>query len=126
MTLHTALALYVAAGIVGGLIGVGIGGHHGFLATAVAWILCLLTFMRPPLRPRVAEIPMSSKISRDRRLWLGAMPIRMLLVLTVATAVYVWAGNRIGVGFWLALLVFYPIGLAFSVTRTLTELKRTD
>jgi hypothetical protein len=126
MTVQTALAWYIVAGIAGGVIGLGVDGHRGLLATAVAWVLCLATFMRQPSRPRVAEIPMGSKISRDRRLWLGAMPIRMLIVLVAAAAVYSWLGDRIGVGFWLALLVFYPIGLAISVTWTLTALKRND
>jgi hypothetical protein len=126
MTIQTALAWYIVAGVIGGMVGIGLEGQRGLSGTAVAWVLCLVTFVRPPSRPRVAGIPVGSRISRDRRLWLGAMPIRMLIVLAAAALVYGRLGDRIGIGFWLALLVFYPIGLALSVTWTLTELKRTD
>src|SRR5262245_16170218 len=126
MTLQSAIALYIAFGITAVLIGTGIDGSRGLLATAAAWSLCLATFLRVPLRPRVAAIPVSPKISREQRVMIGALPIRMLIVFGAAAGLYRWIGERLGAGFWIALLVFYPIGLALSVTRTLAELKQPD
>jgi hypothetical protein len=126
MTLQAAVGLYLALGIVGMLIGIGFDGSHGLGATSAAWALGLITFIRPSLRPRVAEIPISSKISRDRRLWLGAMPFRMTAVLLAAAVLYSWLGARLGLGFWFALLGFYLVGLSLSVARTVGELHRGD
>jgi hypothetical protein len=126
MTLHAALGLYLALGIVGMLIGIGADGPRGLGATAAAWALGLITFIRPPRRPRVAEIAISPKISRDRNLWLGAMPFRMTAVLLAAAMLYSWFGSRLGMGFWFALIGFYLAGLALSVAWTVSELHRGD
>jgi hypothetical protein len=126
MTLQTSLALYIAAGIVGLFVGTGLDGSRGMQATAVAWTLCLATLIRPPMRPRVAAIPVSPRITREQRVMLGALPIRLVIVFVAAAVVYRLVGERLGAGFWIALLVFYPVGLALSVTRTLAELKRPD
>ena len=88
--------------------------------------LGLFTFIRPPRRPRVAEIAISRKISRDRNLWLGAMPFRMTAVLLTAAVLYSWLGSRLGLGFWLALIGFYLVGLSLSVAWTVSELRRSD
>src|SRR5205823_6853727 len=41
MTVQTALAWYIVAGVIGGVVSTGVDGHRGLSATAVAWILCL-------------------------------------------------------------------------------------
>jgi hypothetical protein len=126
MTLQAALGVYIALGIVGMLIGIGADGPRGLGATAAAWALGLITFVRPPRRPRVAEIAISPKISRDRNIWLGAMPFRMTAVLLAAAVLYGSLGSRLGLGFWFALIVFYLVGLSLSVAWTVSELHRSD
>jgi len=120
------MAWYVAAGILGVILGIALDGPRGLQATALAWLICLIGFLRPPRNPRVAAIPLGSKISRERRVLWGAMPLRMLLVLTTAAVLYRQLDDRLGVGFWIALVVFYPLVLLISVTRTLADLKRPD
>jgi hypothetical protein len=126
MTLQAALGWYLALGIIGLLVGVGADGPRGLGATAAGWALGLITFIRPPRRPRVAEIAISPKISRDRNIWLGAMPFRMTAVLLAAALLYSWLGSRLGLGFWFALIGFYLVGLALSVAWTVSELHRSD
>lgn len=52
------------------------------------------------------------------------MPARMLVVLVGSALLYTQLGDRLGVGFWFAVLAFYLIALALSLARTLTDLKR--
>ncbi len=54
---------------------------------------------------------------------LAAMPLRMLAVLVAAAAIYSRWKDRLGVGFWFAVLTFYLLALALATARTLTDLK---
>jgi hypothetical protein len=126
MTVWKALALYAGIGAIALLLGAVFEGQRGLLASAVAWSLCLIVFLGTPKRPRVAAIPVSSKISRDRRVWLGAMPIRMLVVLGGSAWLYRIWGDRLSLAFWIAVPLMYMSALALSVAVAVRDIHKTD
>ena len=124
MTTRQAVLWYASAGAVGVVAASLADGVRGGVAAAVAWTLCSVAFVRPPRKPRVAAFSIAPKITSDRRFAIAAMPLRMMVVLVTAAILYSQLGDRLGLGFWFAVLGFYLIALTLSVARTLTDLKR--
>lgn len=101
-----------------------VGGPKDVLSPALAWALSLIAFVPQPILPRVADVTVSSKIFREQRIWLAAMPARMLLVLGGSYLLYSQLGDWLGIGFWMAVIAFYLLALALSVARTPSGLNR--
>jgi hypothetical protein len=115
--------VYLLCGLAGLGAAAAIDGRRGAGAAALGWAIAAIAFVRPPLKPRVAEVSVATRITPGRTLMLAAMPLRMLAVLAAAGVVFSRWGDHLGVGFWLAVLAFYLLALALATARTLTDLK---
>jgi hypothetical protein len=119
MTITRVLALYLAAGAVVTALLATADGERGLRAGAVAWAVCLVPLLRWPPR-RVAAAGRGPRIAgKWGLLQTGAMLFRLAWVLGAGAVLYGYAGDRLGGGFWIALLVFYQVMLALSVVRLL-------
>ncbi len=95
-------------------------GERGLWGAAAAWLVCLVPLLRWPHRSRVAGAESGRRIGgKWELLQTGAMLFRLTWVLGVGALLYQGLGESLGVGFWIALIVFYQIVLAMSVVRSL-------
>jgi hypothetical protein len=116
VTAGRVLGRYLAAGV---LVAVPLAladGARGLRGGAAAWVLCgALLFVRPAAR-RVANRAAGPKIGgRWGPLHMSAMLFRLAWALGGGAVLYARIGDRLGVGFWIALIVFYQVMLALSV-----------
>jgi hypothetical protein len=114
------LVLYLAAGLAVAALLAAADGARGLRAGCAAWVICVVPLLRREPPVRVAEPAAAPRISRDRRDVLirgwGAL-FRLGWVLAGATLLYAAAGDRLGIGFWVAVVVFYQTALALFVAR---------
>ena len=119
MTVNRSLALYLAAGAVVTAVLTAIDGERGLRAGAVAWAVCLVPLLRWPPR-RVAVGAAGPRIvGKWGLLQSGALLFRLAWVLGTGAVLYGHFGDRLGAGFWIALIVFYQVMLTLAVVRQL-------
>ena len=122
MTFQRTLTVYLALGAVVIAVVAAVDGERGLRGGAVAWVVCLVPLLRWPHR-RVAAGQAGRRIGGKWGLiQSGAMLFRLAWVLGVGAVIYVRFGDRLGVGFWIAVVILYQGMLALSV---LGALRRT-
>jgi hypothetical protein len=110
------LAIYLAAGVaIVGVLGA-VDGERGLRGGSAAWVICLVPLFFNPLSRRVAAGAPGPRIGgRWGLLQANAMLFRFAWALGGGAVVYARIGPRLGVGFWIALIVFYEVMLALTV-----------
>jgi len=119
MTVWRSLTIYVAVGVLATAVLAAVDGWRGLTGGATAWAVCLVPLVRWPHR-RVAADAASPRIAgKWGLLQTGSMLLRLAWVLGVGAVLYQRLGDRLGAGFWIALIVFYQVMLALSVVGLL-------
>src|SRR5438874_7773654 len=113
MTLGRALVAYLAAGVALAIALAVADGWRGMYGCGAAWVVCLVPLAFPRRPRRVAVGAGGPRIGGGWRL-LHARDIllRMAWTLAAGAGLYHRFGDDLGVGFWVALLVFYQVMLA--------------
>jgi hypothetical protein len=115
-------AFYPAAGLLLGTILVVADGWRGFVGALLAWLICGV----PILTQQVAKRLGVRKKTANRGLIAfppGLLP-RMAWTLCAASVAYYLYEDRLGVGFWIAVLVLYQAALVRR-TRNLLDGSRS-
>lgn len=112
---YSSEALFVSTGVViTGLLGVCDGGS-GVRAGIAAWLICAAVI----LVDRVANCVLVRKTSANQNrmaFLIGVIP-RLLWTLSAAGALSLYAKERLSVGFWPAILVYYQVALLVVAMR---------
>jgi hypothetical protein len=119
MTVGRMLAGYLAAGAALAMLLVVADGERGLRAAAAAWVICLVPLLRWPHRRVAAADPGTRTADKWGLLQTGTMLFRLAWVLGAGAVLYHVRGDRLGVGFWVALIALYQVMLALSVVRLL-------
>jgi hypothetical protein len=107
------LAVYAAVGAAMAAVLAAADGSRGFRGTGAAWAVCLVPLVFPWRSRRVADATTASKIGGGwGTLHVGEMLFRLGWTLGAGAGLYHRFGDDLGVGFWIALLVFYQTVLA--------------
>jgi hypothetical protein len=115
------LLLYLAAGVALAPVVALADGSRGLTGCAAAWLVCLVP-LAMPWRSRVAARPTNPRIGGG---W-GLLHSRDILfrlgwTLAAGAGLYHRYGDDLGVGFWIALLVFYQVMLALRTFCRLAD-----
>jgi hypothetical protein len=123
MTARAALGWYgLANGILAGMAG-GVDSWRGVTGAAAAGILCLVPLVVFIVRRRVAGSALTAKLRANRGLNLlpDGLVFRLGFVLGAAFIAYAVARERLGVGFWISVLVLYQVALGLTVALALPQ-----
>jgi hypothetical protein len=116
------LAAYAAAGAVVAVVLAAADGWRGLRGCGAAWLVCLVPLVFPWRSRRVAAATTGSKIGGGwRTLHVGDMLFRLGWTLSAGAGLYHRFGDDLGVGFWVALLVFYQTVLAARTAGRLAD-----
>jgi hypothetical protein len=122
MTVRRSLMIYLAAGaLVTAVLGAA-DGLRGLFAGATAGVVCLVPLLRWPHRRVAADVAGPRIAGKWGVLQSRSMLFRLTWVLGVGALLYQGLGERLGAGFWIALIVDYQVMLALSVVRLLRAL----
>jgi hypothetical protein len=111
------------APLVGGVLGVDIVGLLTGLSQlpilSMALVLCLAPLLWLPGRPKAGCSLTARRAARERivRWALIGLPFRFAGILGASCLVYCLLKERLGIGFWLAIIVFYQLGLMMHVAE---------
>ena len=92
-----------------------IAAERGLRAGAVAWVVCLVPLVRWPHRWVADDVAGPRIAGKWGLLQVGRMLFRLTWVLAVGAVLYQNFSDRLGLGFWVALIVDYQVMLALSV-----------
>lgn len=107
------LAVYVVVGVVMAAVLAAADGSRGLRGCGAAWAVCGVPLVFPWRSRRVAAAATDPKIGGGRgTLHIGDMLFRLAWTLGAGAGLYHRFGDDLGVGFWVALLVFYQVILA--------------
>lgn len=95
-------------------------GFRGMIGSAAAAAICLAPLVVAAVRARLAGRSPAAKLASIRGINLlpGGMVFRLGFVLGGAFIAYTLAKDWLGVGFWVAVLVLYQVGLGLIVAVT--------
>jgi hypothetical protein len=111
------LAIYLTTGCALAAILAAADGVRGVTGAGAAWLVCLVPLV-VPWRRRVADRPSGPRIGGGwGLLHSGDILFRLGWTLAAGAGLYHRFGDHLGVGFWIALLVFYQLMLALRTTR---------
>ena len=115
---------YPVAGVIAIAVLSSINGRAGAFEAVVAWCVCGVALLIDVAMALVADRATGSKITPAHGL-IGitrGMVYRLVLVLGCAFLAYRIATGRLGVGYWLAVVVLYQVALTIVVLRMAARL----
>jgi hypothetical protein len=94
---------------------------------SMALLLCLAPGLWLPSRRGVGSTPAARRavVERTVRWSLIGLPYRFASILGGSCLLYAMLGDRLGLGFWLAVLVFYQLSLMMHVAECRTILSQS-
>jgi hypothetical protein len=112
------LVIYLTAGGIVAAILAAVDGVRGLAGCAAAWLICFVPLVFP-WRRRVAAAASGPRIGRGwDLLHTGDILFRLGWTLAAGAGLYHRYGDDLGVGFWIALLVFYQVMLALRTGQS--------
>jgi hypothetical protein len=117
---------YCLSGLVGVVGGWVLGSERGAIGVAIGWLICGIPIGWNAFRRWVAKNTGDSKMMAKQGLPVSAREIltRMAWVLGASFVLYWHYGPELGIGFWLAVLVYYQIALALQTIDRLNDQPR--